>query len=144
MRAMLVYPLFSNSLGLQIAKNRPYLHTLGPKVSIIDIHGALGINSLESFFTVAFHLPGLYCHLGAVLAAAKKHAKDIPKAPCNCIVDTRAFKHLPYHNFGAYACTIRLLGAFGYVAEFVIVRGVSVDFACPRSSPYHLSGSTLP
>ena len=30
------------SLGLQIAQSRPYLHTLGPKVGIIYIHGALG------------------------------------------------------------------------------------------------------
>ena len=30
------------TLGLQIAQSSPYLHTLGPKVGIIFIHGALG------------------------------------------------------------------------------------------------------
>ena len=30
------------TLGLQIAQSRPYLHTLGPKVGIICLHGALG------------------------------------------------------------------------------------------------------
>ena len=34
--------LGSVSLGLQIAQSRPYLHTLGPKVGIIYIHGAPG------------------------------------------------------------------------------------------------------
>ena len=31
------------TLGLQIAQSRPYLHTLGPKVGFIYIHGALGL-----------------------------------------------------------------------------------------------------
>ena len=33
--------LQSIPLGLQIAQSRPYLHTLGPQVGIIYIHGAL-------------------------------------------------------------------------------------------------------
>ena len=35
----------SLTLGLQIAQNRPFLHTLGPKVGIIYVHGALGPQS---------------------------------------------------------------------------------------------------
>ena len=34
------------TLGLQIAQSRPYLHTLGLKVGMIYIHGALGIEGL--------------------------------------------------------------------------------------------------
>ena len=41
------------------------------------------------------------------------HRDLIPKAACNCIVDTWALKQLPYHNFAAYVYTIKLLGAFG-------------------------------
>ena len=37
-----VYIYIGISLNLQIAQNRPYLHTLSPKVGIIYIHGALG------------------------------------------------------------------------------------------------------
>ena len=36
---------YSIIVGLQIAQSRSYLHTLGPKVGIIYIHGALGLSS---------------------------------------------------------------------------------------------------
>ena len=35
-----------------------------------------------------------------------------PKAPCSGIVDTWAFKRLPYHHFGVYVYTLELHGAF--------------------------------
>ena len=38
------------SLGLQIAQSRPYLYTLGPKVGIICIHGALGYENRTYFW----------------------------------------------------------------------------------------------
>ena len=37
-----------------------------------------------------------------------------PKAPCSAIVDTWAFKRLPYHHLGVYVYTIELHGAFGF------------------------------
>ena len=40
----------ASTLGLQVAQSRPYLHTLGPKVGIIHINGALELgSSLMSF-----------------------------------------------------------------------------------------------
>ena len=39
---MACYGGLFQTLGLQIAQSRSYLHTLGPKVGIIYIHGALG------------------------------------------------------------------------------------------------------
>ena len=40
---VVLFFFFGGGGGLQIAQNRPYLHTLGPKVGIIYIHGALGV-----------------------------------------------------------------------------------------------------
>ena len=62
-----------------------------------------------------------------------------PKAPCNCIVDTWAFNHLPYHNFGAYVCTIRLLGAFGIVCHVLLEVPV---LEAPAQSPAAIFRST--
>ena len=38
---------------------------------------------------------------------------EYPQAPCSCIVDTRAVKWLPSHNFWSYVYAIQLHGAFG-------------------------------
>ena len=39
-----------DSLGLKIAQSRSYFYTLGPKVGIIDILGALGIEPIHGCF----------------------------------------------------------------------------------------------
>ena len=43
--AYMVFELWDQTMGPQIAPSRDYLHTLGPKVSILYILGALGIAS---------------------------------------------------------------------------------------------------
>ena len=37
-----------------------------------------------------------------------------PKGPCRYMVGTWALKGLLYHDFGAYVCTIVVLGPFGF------------------------------
>ena len=56
-----VDPTDLHSLGLQIAQTRPYLHTLGPKVGIIYIHGALGIVPVVGVLYL-HGAPGLRCY----------------------------------------------------------------------------------
>ena len=45
----------SHALGLQIAQCRPYLHTFGPKVGIIYIHEAPGMQCSWHGMTVKVH-----------------------------------------------------------------------------------------
>ena len=50
--------IIPTSLGLQISQSRPYLHTSGPKVGIIYIHGALGLWALKYIKVTYFVLFG--------------------------------------------------------------------------------------
>ena len=60
----------SPTLGLQIAQSRPCLHTLGPKVGIIYIHGALSI----LYYTILYYTILYYTILCSTAATASAGA----------------------------------------------------------------------
>ena len=41
-------------------------------------------------------------------------AHSFPKGPCRYMAYTWALKGLPYYEFGAYVCTVVVLGPFGF------------------------------
>ena len=44
----------------------------------------------------------------------RHHDRVTATGPCNCMVYTWALKGFLHHYFGVYACTIMILGPFGY------------------------------
>ena len=47
------------------------------------------------------------CYFGSML-----DAPGFGKLPCRYTIDTLALRGLPHHDFGIYACTMKLLGSF--------------------------------
>ena len=75
-------PLASTlTLGLQIAQSRSYLYTLGPKVGIIYILGALGLPSLRTYLKYALFCSWLLTALQRGEQASSHCCGALPQLP---------------------------------------------------------------
>ena len=91
-RSLGAYGLDLDTLALQIAQNRPYLCTLGPKVGIIYIHGAPGLPTA----------PPKSTKMPAPDSACYNLLGDFEEPPCRSTVWI-APKGSGYENYGSHA-----------------------------------------